>query len=155
MRRPRLSCIGASRGWLARRILALFACIVIHIGALNRNPGSHVAVQQAYRGGGDVGVGANAYNRRRRHHGRGHSHHREISGGIHSDVPSYTAEGLTGNNTEGVDPPVDVGGGTEYPDAIEITGADLIGSSVRLDGIYLREWDVNGAPHFKRRSKVS
>lgn len=23
-----------------------------------------------------------------------------------------------------------------------------------LDGIYLREWDVNGAPHFKRRSKV-
>lgn len=23
-----------------------------------------------------------------------------------------------------------------------------------LDGVYLREWDVNGAPHFKRRSKV-
>jgi len=57
------------------------------------------------------------------------------------------------------------GGASEAsaPDAIEISGAELpvdttsggrAAQQQRLDGIYLREWDVNGAPHFKRRSKV-
>lgn len=56
------------------------------------------------------------------------------------------------------------GGGEGTADAIEISGAELAvdsrggGRPMRqqqhLDGIYLREWDVNGAPHFKRRSKV-
>lgn len=44
------------------------------------------------------------------------------------------------------------------PDAVEVSGADVPGDKAsreaHLDGIYLREWDVNGAPHFKRRSKV-
>lgn len=54
-------------------------------------------------------------------------------------------------------------GGASTPEAIEISGAELADSSngsrrtqqQQLDGVYLREWDVNGAPHFKRRSKVS
>eukprot|EP00903_Cladosiphon_okamuranus_P015364 g14190.t1 len=53
------------------------------------------------------------------------------------------------------------GGGGSVPDAIEISGVELpVGSSggrplqqQHLDGVYVREWDVNGAPHFKRRSK--
>lgn len=49
-------------------------------------------------------------------------------------------------------------GTAAYPEAIEVSGADLAsrsgGGAPHLDGVYLREWDVNGAPHFKRRSKV-
>lgn len=49
-------------------------------------------------------------------------------------------------------------GAAAYPEAIEVSGADLAsrsgGGAPHLDGVYLREWDVNGAPHFKRRSKV-
>ena len=65
-------------------------------------------------------------------------------------------------------PPGGGGGASEAPtpDAVEISGAELPVDSAggggrptaqqqqRLDGIYVREWDVNGAPHFKRRSKV-
>lgn len=81
--------------------------------------------------------GANTNNRRRRHSSRavGHQHQ---PGGSASEASA--------------------------PDAIEISGAELPVDSTssggraaqqqRLDGIYLREWDVNGAPHFKRRSKV-
>lgn len=84
--------------------------------------------------------GANANNRRRRHSSRAVGHH---PGGGASEASA--------------------------PDAIEISGAELAVDSSsststssggraaqqqRLDGIYLREWDVNGAPHFKRRSKV-
>ena len=76
--------------------------------------------------------GANPNNRRRKHSSRGAGHH-----------------------------PGDGGGGSA-PDAIEISGAELAVESSggrpmqqqHLDGVYLREWDVNGAPHFKRRSKV-
>lgn len=53
------------------------------------------------------------------------------------------------------------GGASAAPDAIEVSGADLgestngrLSQQQHLDGIYVREWDVNGAPHFKRRSKV-
>ncbi|CAN0499346.1 unnamed protein product [Ectocarpus sp. 12 AP-2014] len=52
------------------------------------------------------------------------------------------------------------GEGSTAPDAIEVWGADLAESTngrssqqQHLDGVYVREWDVNGAPHFKRRSK--
>ncbi|CAN0476488.1 unnamed protein product [Ectocarpus sp. 12 AP-2014] len=52
------------------------------------------------------------------------------------------------------------GGGSAAPDAIQVSGADLAESNngrssqqQHLDGVYVREWDVNGAPHFKRRSK--
>lgn len=38
--------------------------------------------------------------------------------------------------------------------AVEVSGADSVRGAVHLDGVYLREWDVNGAPHFRRRSKV-
>lgn len=42
------------------------------------------------------------------------------------------------------------GGG--YPEAIQVSGADLVSrGALQLDGVYVREWDVNGAPHFKRR----
>lgn len=42
-----------------------------------------------------------------------------------------------------------------YPEAIQVSGADLASrGAVHLDGVYLREWNIQGAPHFKRRSKV-
>ena len=42
------------------------------------------------------------------------------------------------------------------PDAIEVSGADLGTDPPHLDGVYIREREaeINGAPHFKRRSKV-
>lgn len=89
--------------------------------------------------------GANPNNRRRKH-------------------PSRAVEQQPGVGSSG-------SGGASTPEAIEISGAELSDSSSRngsggrakqhqhqqqhIDGIYLREWDVNGAPHFKRRSKVS
>lgn len=60
---------------------------------------------------------------------------------------------MTDEKGDEVDPSTD-GEGAEYPEAIEVSGADLVGATVHLNGVYLREWDVNGAPHFKKRSKV-
>ena len=67
----------------------------------------------------------------------------------------HSSRGAVGHQPRG-------GDGGPAPDAIEISGAELAVESTggrpmqqqHLDGVYLREWDVNGAPHFKRRSKV-
>lgn len=42
------------------------------------------------------------------------------------------------------------------PGAIKVSGADLGRGAPYLDGVYIRERnaDINGAPHFKKRSKV-
>lgn len=53
-----------------------------------------------------------------------------------------------GTTTGGGDKKFDVA------DAVEVSGADSVRGAVHLDGVYLREWDVNDAPHFRRRSKV-
>lgn len=130
------------------------------VGALHRNPGSRIcSLQQQQQqqsteqnqhqhqqhqqhhhrhqqqqpttnaaGLFDITGGANANNRRRKHH------------------PSRTGHGYAS-----------AGGGEDpalIPDALEVSGADLAKGATHLDGVYLREWDVNGAPHFKRRSKV-
>lgn len=150
-RRPSISTISQGQSFIG--LLVLLAYSIIATGALNHNPGTHVVLQQAaLRDTG--GVVGDANNLRRRHHPRGQSHLN-----ITSDI-SYGAQntsgvaGVTGGETDEVGTSV-VDTGAEYPEAIEISGADLTGCSVHLDGVYLREWDINGAPHFKRRSKVS
>ena len=150
------SLLSFSLGRVAVCLLALLTNIVIRSGegALDRNPGSHISfssfqhivnnndkndqLQQQEKQQQQqqqqqqripiadlvVGIsgGANANNRRRKHHA--------------------SRQGQAG-----------------LPDAVEVSGADVPGDKAsreaHLDGIYLREWDVNGAPHFKRRSKVS
>lgn len=48
------------------------------------------------------------------------------------------------------------GGDHALPGAIKVSGADLGRGAPYLDGVYIREKnaDINGAPHFKKRSKV-
>lgn len=48
------------------------------------------------------------------------------------------------------------GGDHALPGAIKVSGADLGRGAPYLDGVYIRERnaDINGAPHFRKRSKV-
>lgn len=139
-------------------LLALIACGVVirsteganSYANLHPNPGSHVVLQQAlpgdvaWGGGGAQGTAPNN-NRRRRHH---HAH-----GKAARDGGGITAGPATAGREGGVVGAEDV----VYPDAVEVSGADLhpAPGTAQLDGVYLREWDVSGAPHFKRRSTVS
>lgn len=133
-------------------------------GALDQNPGLYSLYSQLQpihqrqdhaqkRSAGTRGIletlrgGANPNNRRRKHSSRA--------------VEQQPGRGSGSDSSSG---------GASTPEAIEISGAELSDSSSNtgggvgrakqfqqqhIDGIYLREWDVNGAPHFKRRSKVS
>lgn len=138
-------------------LLALLACGVVirstegacSCANLPRNPGSHVVLQQALpgdvgcRGGGAEGTAPNNNRRRRHYHARGQA--TRDSGGPAAGPAAVGAEGILAG-AEGV----------AYPDAVEVSGSDprVSSGTAHLDGVYLREWDVNGAPHFKRRSTV-
>lgn len=129
----------------------ILACNVIRTATstpIHPNPGSHNVLQQAALRAneaegttGNANLDNNVANNRRRSR-----NHAQGPGG-RDGVAGY-GKAETGHHFQG-------DGGGAFPQAVEVSGADLATrGAVQLDGVYMREWDVNGAPHFKRRSKV-
>lgn len=86
---------------------------------------------------------------------RGGANHNAVHGSRrhkHNNPATRAAGGGAGGSEA---PAAAAAPASAIPDAVQVSGADLASSGAsQLDGIYLREWDVNGAPHFKKRSNV-
>lgn len=138
----RASCILAKLSWTI--IIAGLASVYRSVAALQHDrPGSRVDLQRLPSGGGSGGSeGSQAHHRRRKHRPRPHTDRGCATG----DAVTAVEAGKSGDAVT-----------TRCPDAVEIRGADLGGrSATQLDGVYVRKWDVNSAPHFKKRgNKVS
>ena len=166
------SLLSSPVGRIAACLLALLTNGVFHTGegALEPNPGSHLSsssFQHTNNCNNDNNDRQPHQKQQHHHHPRRHHHHHRHHTQI-ADLVVRISGGANANNSRrrkhhasrlGQGQHGDHGAG--LPDAVEVSGADHATdranreAHLHLDGVYLREWDVNGAPHFKRRSKVN